>query len=193
MGSPEAGFGALFGAPFGRVFGGIHALVRSNGPGAHGPLGLGRPQIGLPEACFRAYSGGPFERFWGHIHALVRSNGPGPFRALLRRGLRMGLFGACFRAYSGGVLSRYWLEYTLSYVQMAQGPSGPCSGGASEWAPNRPILRPPRSPYFRGSPGFSPDSQGIPSFEPPRGGSKQGFQNPIFGPPPGQLIWAKSH
>ena len=98
MGSPEACFRAHSGGPFGRVFGGIHALVRSNGPGAHGPLALGRPQIGLPEACFRAYSGGPFERFWGHIHALVRSNGPGPFRALLRRGLRMGLWNPYFEA-----------------------------------------------------------------------------------------------
>ena len=85
MGSPEAGLGALFGAPFGRVFGGIHALVRSNGPGAHGPLALGRPQIGLWEAYFRPYS--------------------------------------------GGLLSRSGAIYTLSYVQMAQGPSGPWAWG----------------------------------------------------------------
>ena len=109
----------------------------------------------------------------------------------------MGLFGACFRAYSGGVLSRYWLEYTLSYVQMAQGPSGPWLGGASEWASGTPILRPPRSPYLGGSPGFSPDSQGIPSFEPPggpqKGASKWGPQEPVLGLPRDQLIWAKSH
>ena len=99
----------------------------------------------------------------------------------------MGLFGACFRAYSGGVLSRYWLEYTLSYVQMAQGPSGPWLGGASEWASGTPILRPPRRPYLGGSPGFSPDSQGIPSFEPPggpqKGASKWGPREPVWGLP----------
>ena len=109
----------------------------------------------------------------------------------------MGLFGACFRAYSGGVLSRYWLEYTLSYVQMAQGPSGPWPGGASEWASGTPILRPPRRPYLGGSPGFSPDSQGIPSFALAPGtlkmGSKTGFWGPHFGASPGRVEWAKSH
>ena len=109
----------------------------------------------------------------------------------------MGLFGACFRAYSGGVLSRYWLEYTLSYVQMAQGPSGPWPGGASEWASGTPILGLSRDPYLGGSPGFSPDSQGIPSFEPPggpqKGASKWGPREPVLGLPRDQLIWAKSH
>ena len=143
--------------------------------------------MGSPEACFRAYSGGPFGRVFGGIHALVRSNGPGPLRALAGRGLRMGLWEAYFRAYSGGLLSRYWLESLLSYVQMAHVLPGACSGGASEWASGTPILRPPRRPYLGGSPGFSPDSQGIPSFEPPggpqKGASKWGPREPVLGLP----------
>ncbi len=84
----------------------------------------------------------------------------------------MGLWEAYFRAYSGGVLSRYWPKYTLSYVQMAQGPLGPWPRGPQNRPQNRPILGPGRSPYLGGSPGFSPDSQGIPSFEPPGGPQK---------------------
>ena len=64
MGSPEAGFGALFGAPFGRVFGGIHALVRSNGPGPFRALAGRGLRMGLFGACFRAYSGGVLSRYW---------------------------------------------------------------------------------------------------------------------------------
>ena len=59
-----------------------------------------------------------------------------------QEGLQEGLWEAYFRAYSGGLLSRSGAIYTLSYVQMAQGPSGPCSGGASEWAYLGPVLGP---------------------------------------------------
>ena len=84
----------------------------------------------------------------------------------------MGLWEAYFRAYSGGVLSRSGAIYTLSYVQMAQGPLGPWPRGPQNRPQNRPILRPPRSPYLGGSPGFSPDSQGFTSYSPPGGPQK---------------------
>ena len=54
MGSPEAGLGALFGAPFGRVFDGIHALVRSNGPGPLRALARRGLRMGLWNPYFEA-------------------------------------------------------------------------------------------------------------------------------------------
>ena len=39
------------------------------------------------------------------------------------------LLGGPGEAYSEALLSRYWPKYTLSYVQMAQGPLGPWAWG----------------------------------------------------------------
>ena len=121
---------------------------------------------------------------------------PRPWPGPSKRGSQIGPPEALFGAYSEPLLSRYWPRSTLSYVQMARGPPGGPQNRVPNRPPGRPILGPPQGPVLRGSGGFSPDSQGIPSLGPPRRAPKRGLKMGVwrayFRAPQGQAIWAKS-